>query len=569
MSVKQNRKLPILITLLLIALVIAGSFFYDRAHKDDPSTRQASLAEMYPVKEGTIPLVINGTMSEVRGVWKNHQVYLRLGTIVNEVNPRFYWDDNEQLLIYTGATQIVRAYADTQYENAPVFYDTASTESSGDEDPETRIYVSLGYVCQYTNIELDVYNEPLRAFIRSRYGEYRTAVSGENAVLRTKPAYKSDMIVQVPAGRPLWIISSKDGWNRAYAGGETGHVGYISDAELEDVKTVYDEGPNVQEPYTRLALDGRVCMVWHQVFSESGVDSIDGLLDSTSGVNVVAPTWFSVADSDGNLSIRANSEYVEKVHARGMQVWALIENINTPGKLDYRTLLGKSSVRAKMIDTVMAAVRDYNIDGVNVDLEGLPAEAGDGYLAFMRELSVACRRAGKVLSVCNYVPSAWTEHYHRDLLGEFVDYMMIMAYDEHYNGSDAGSTASLPFVKKGLADTLALGVPAEKLVCGLPFYSRVWRGEGTEITSETINMRAMKELMDTKGVTVTWEEEDAQYFAEREVDGVLNRVWIEDESSMAKKLEAVNELGISGVSFWRLGMEAPEVWTPISEYLAR
>ena len=332
---------------------------------------------------------------------------------------------------------------------------------------------------------------------------------------------------------------------------------------------IVDKGPNVPAEYTRLTIDGKVCMVWHQVFSESGTDYIEGLLEKTTGVNVVSPTWFSIMESDGTVSSRASAEYVEKMHAQGRQVWALIENINTTSRLDYRKLLGNTSVRERIIETVMQAVYETGIDGINVDLEALPAEAGDGYLQFMRELSVACRREGKVLSVCNYVPSVWTEHYHSDKLGEFVDYMMIMAYDEHYNGSDAGSTASLPFVSDGLADTIELGVPREKIVCGIPFYSRIWRGEGTEISSETINMKAMKDWMNTDGVIVTWEEEEGQYLAEKEVSGVLNRVWIEDGTSLARKLQVVSDYNIAGISGWKLGMENEEAWTAISEYLAR
>ena len=155
--------------------------------------------------------------------------------------------------------------------------------------------------------------------------------------------------------------------------------------------------------------------------------------------------------------------------------------INSEVKLDNARLLNTTSSRNRIIQTLIEQALAYGIDGLNVDLEGLPSSAGSGYIQFIRELSVECRKNGLILSVDNYVPSAWTTHYQRDKQAEVIDYLVIMAYDEHYNGSEAGSTASFPFVENGIANTIAQGVPADRIICAVPFYSRIWHGDGSSV----------------------------------------------------------------------------------------
>ena len=303
-------------------------------------------------------------------------------------------------------------------------------------------------------------------------------------------------------------------------------------------------------------------MVWHQVFQESGLDAWDSLMENVSGVNVLAPTWFSIVDSEGTVESRANQEYVDRAHANGMQIWALVENINSEVKLDNARLLNTTSSRNRIIQTLIEQALAYGIDGLNVDLEGLPSSAGSGYIQFIRELSVECRKNGLILSVDNYVPSAWTTHYQRDKQAEVIDYLVIMAYDEHYNGSEAGSTASFPFVENGIANTIAQGVPADRIICAVPFYSRIWHGDRSSVSSETISMPNMQAYIAEHELTPVWEDDIAQNYVEyTDEEGTLNRIWVEDASSLQAKIDVIRNYSLAGVAGWKLGMETSDVWS--------
>lgn len=559
MGAKQNKKLPVLIVIILIVLVLAVSFIYERLHADTPTDKMADLNDIYQSEDGTAAVIANGVLSEARAEWRGQKAYLNLGIVRDELNDHFYWDDNEKLLLYTTADEVVRADAESTYQGAPVFFEQGRSDAA-----ESRIYISLDYVSCYTNMQVETYSAPSRVFLRTIYGESEYADVAEETAVHSEANVKSPLLVKVSAGSRLWVIREEGSdWLYVYAGGEGGGaVGYVQRKLVSNLETVDDAGPYQQPEYTHLSLSEPIRMVWHQVFQESGLDAWDSLMENVSGVNVLAPTWFSIVDSEGTVESRANQEYVDRAHANGMQIWALVENINSEVKLDNARLLNTTSSRNRIIQTLIEQALAYGIDGLNVDLEGLPSSAGSGYIQFIRELSVECRKNGLILSVDNYVPSAWTTHYQRDKQAEVIDYLVIMAYDEHYNGSEAGSTASLPFVENGIANTIAQGVPADRIICAVPFYSRIWHGDGSSVSSETISMPNMQAYIAEHELTPVWEDDIAQNYVEyTDEEGTLHRIWVEDASSLQAKIDVIRNYSLAGVAGWKLGMETSDVWS--------
>lgn len=551
-NAKRNKNLPVLVVAALILIVLVVGIIYELIHMNTPSAERADLGKIYPVSEGSAVVISNGVLSETRAVWEAKRAYLDLSIVQKELNSRFYWDSTEKLLVVTTASEVATAASDTIFEGGPVFLNREDT-----------IYVSLDYVAQYTNIQVDSFSNPNRVFLRTQWGESTRADVAETAQVRTEADVKSPILTDVEPGSGLLVMEQGEDWDKVYT--KDGYVGYISKEDLKDVRTETDEGPSVQPEYTRTTLDQKVFLVWHQVFEESGVNSLDSLLADAKGLNVLAPTWFSIKDEEGNLESRANHDYVQKAHDKGIQIWALVENINIEG-VDAEKLLNVTSHRTNLINGLIQYAEEYDLDGINVDLEKLPSSAGEGYIQFIRELSVACRKRGLILSVDNYVPSAWTEHYHRAEQGVVADYVIIMAYDEHYNGSEAGSTASVDFVRQGVEDTLK-EVPAEKVVTAFPFYTRLWKTEGVELTSEVKSMDEAKALADSPEYTVTWQEELGQNYAEMDQDGTTYQIWLEDEESIKAKLEAVKSFDLAGLAGWKLGMESDSVWDLISNAL--
>lgn len=563
MGAKQNKKLPVLIVIILIVLVLAVSFIYERLHADTPTDKMADLNDVYQSEDGTAAVIANGVLSEARAEWRGQKAYLNLGIVRDELNDHFYWDDNEKLLLYTTADEVVRADAESTYQGAPVFFEQGRSDAA-----ESRVYISLDYVSCYTNMQVETYSAPSRVFLRTIYGESEYADVAEETAVHSEANVKSPLLVKVSAGSRLWVIREEGSdWLYVYAGGEGGGaVGYVQRKLVSNLETVDDAGPYQQPEYTHLSLSEPIRMVWHQVFQESGLDAWDSLMENVSGVNVLAPTWFSIVDSEGTVESRANQEYVDRAHANGMQIWALVENINSEVKLDNARLLNTTSSRTRIIQTLIEQALAYGIDGLNVDLEGLPSSAGSGYIQFIRELSVECRKNGLILSVDNYVPSAWTTHYQRDKQAEVIDYLVIMAYDEHYNGSEAGSTASLPFVENGIANTIAQGVPADRIICAVPFYSRIWHGDGSSVSSETISMPNMQAYIAEHELTPIWEDDIAQNYVEyTDEEGTLHRIWVEDASSLQEKIDVIRNYSLAGVAGWKLGMETSDVWSILAE----
>ena len=350
MGAKQNKKLPVLIVIILIVLVLAVSFIYERLHADTPTDKMADLNDIYQSEDGTAAVIANGVLSEARAEWRGQTAYLNLGIVRDELNDHFYWDDNEKLLLYTTANEVVRADAESTYQGVPVFFEQGKNDAA-----ESRVYISLDYVSCYTNMQVETYSAPSRVFLRTIYGESEYADVAEETAVHSKANVKSPLLVKASAGSRLWVIREEGSdWLYVYVGGEDGGVvGYVQRKLVSNLETVDDAGPYQQPEYTHLSLSEPIRMVWHQVFQESGLDAWDSLMENVSGVNVLAPTWFSIVDSEGTVESRANQEYVDRAHANGMQIWALVENINSEVKLDNARLLNTTSSRNRIIQTLI------------------------------------------------------------------------------------------------------------------------------------------------------------------------------------------------------------------------
>ena len=330
-------------------------------------------------------------------------------------------------------------------------------------------------------------------------------------------------------------------------------------------------------------MDEPVKLLWHQTMNADANARIATVLANSKDVNVISPTWFYLNDNEGNLADAASKDYVNYCHEQGVKVWGLVSNLENPD-VDSTYVLTHTSVRENLVNQIISKALNYNLDGVNVDFEALSKEVGDGFIQFIRELSLKCDDNGLVLSVDNYVPSAYTQFYNRAEQANFADYIIVMAYDEHYSRTDAGSVASIGFVEKGAKDTIDAGVPAEQTVLGMPFYTRIWSetpkeedGDsaeaasddyvGYELSCETAGMAEARSRIDANGAQITWMDDCGQNYAQYESDGVTYKIWLEDAQSLDLKLKVMKDLNLAGAAFWKAGMETADVWDTISSYL--
>lgn len=319
--------------------------------------------------------------------------------------------------------------------------------------------------------------------------------------------------------------------------------------------------------YTTVRRDHKINMGWHAIYSPAGNDTFEAYATGTGSMNVISPTWISMSDNEGNFRSYASSEYCQRAHSRNMEVWASVDNFNA-GEVSTYEIMSYTSKRERLISNLIAEVKANDIDGINMDFEQVPSNAVPHYVEFLRELSVACRKEGIVLSVDNYPPQGGS-NYNLKEQGVVADYVVMMGYDEHWGGcEEAGSVASIGYVETGLNMILEV-VPAEKVINGIPFYTRVWKTSGGSITSEALGMVDSAAFISKYGIETSWDETTCQNYGEIEMNGVLYQVWMEDAQSIETKLNIMDKYGIAGVAEWQLGLEDKSIWNTIDAYMLK
>ena len=514
-----------------------------------PSKEPADLGEVLGVRGEEIAIFFNEDLQDAKGIVRDGQIYLPLDWVNNHVNEKFYWDNIEKLLVYTLPDTIV--YADKRTmgsTGAPLLL------VEGEE-----IYLTMGLINNYTAVEARSYSsgEYKRIYLDNRWEPRYIGTANKRSPVRVEGDIKSPILTYIEKGETLVILEEAEIWTKVRT--EDGYTGYLKSKVIHNIGIRENPCTMVLPEYTNISMNQKVCLVWHQVTSTEANEAMEELIANTSGVNVIAPTWFALTDNKGNYHSYADRSYVDKAHALGMQVWAALDNFNMGENVNSEILFAQTSVRSRLIAKLMADVKTYNLDGINLDIEGIKESAGPHYVQFIRELSVSCRNEGIILSVDNYVPAPYNAFYNRAEQGRVADYVIIMGYDEHYAGGEAGSVASYPYVREGIERTLAL-VPKEKVINALPFYTRIWTEKDGKTTSSAMGIQNAQIWVKENNVDLYWQEELGQYYGKLETDEGLKQIWMEEATSLGLKMDLIKEYDLAGVGCWKLGFEPASIW---------
>lgn len=562
----MKKIIPALIAIALILIVLGVNFGVKIIDRFSYSKEKQNLEEYYGLtdaSEDAVAIVLQNELIDTQARLMGGKCYLALGAVQSLLNSRFYYDYNEGLLLYTTPTQkIISAVGSSVYsvdgEENTVDYTISVLE--GD-----TLYLALDYVKQYTNFSYEVFTEPYHMQLRTQWGSRESASIKKGTNVRVKGGIKSPILRAVKAGESVVVLEEMETWTKVKTA--DAFIGYVENKYLID-RVTEEEIPvtDVEVPeYTSIQRDYKINLGWHAIYSEAGNDTFDSVVNGTGTMNVISPTWFYLDGNEGDIKAIPSRSYVEKAHSRNMEVWALLEDITLES--DTYEVLSYTSRRENLINNLMNYILEYDIDGINVDLEGITPESGKHFTQFLRELSIACRLNEVVLSVDNYVPRESNAFYNRKEQGVVADYVIIMGYDEHWGGGGvAGSVASIGYVREGIEKTLA-DVPAEKVINALPFYTRVWKSQNGEVTSEALGMEAAAEFISKYDVPTVWDEEACQNYGEIEMGGTLYQVWLEDERSIETKLTVMKNLGLGGVAAWQLGLEDKDIWDIIDAFV--
>ena len=547
----KKKYMPVFVVCLLIVVLAVLGGVGHVISKYIPTKDRMDLNEYYgQVAEGEAALILGTEKLEQRGIISGEEGYLPLDVVNTYLNQRYYWDAENQQILYATPSEVTSMPASSE-AGSQVWL------------REGAVYLSLSYIRQYTDLDAYIYDNPNRIAIQYQFSDVNTVTAKKDTYVRFRGGIKSEVLAKVKKGAVLILMEELEDWNQVAT--MDGYIGYVQKKAVSEPEKKTFEREFSREEYNYIAMEQPVNMVWHQV---TNMEANAGFAEATAnmtGVNVISPTWYSIIDNEGNISDIASSDYVNQAHEKGLQVWGLVDNFSE--NISTTEILSRTSTRQNLVRQLVDAALAAGLDGINIDFEYLEEAVGIHFLQFLRELSVETHKNNLVLSVDNPVPEDFTSHYDRAEQGRVVDYVIIMGYDEHYVGSEeAGSVASLPWVEQGIKDTLA-EVPAERVINAVPFYSRLWKTLAGTLSSEAIGMGQAQEVVAKYNVETYWDKNTSQNYGAFENEGAEFQIWIEDAQSIAEKVKLSSKYNLAGVAAWKLGFESSDVWQAISDNL--
>ena len=549
---ESNKTIYKIIVVLIFLIGIIMVLQYSGNYVVDEITDKANLI----INNGNVTKSLKLDMF----IDENETVYISKQDIENFFDPYVYYDEKYNQIITGSNTKIASIVvgSNEMYVNS-----SKVNISAPIIEKEGEYYIPFSELDDVYNVDTQYIAENNVVVIDSLNRKYSIATSGKDNSVKYKPTGLSKTIDKIEKGEIVTIANredeeSKDGWTRVRT--DSGKIGYVKTKDLGTENVIREAFEETKK------FEGTVSMVW-DYFSESYY-APDRSGTKIKGVNVVSPAFFSLEKlGKGEVYVNIDEpgkEYIEWAHNNGYEVWPMISNgsmIETTSEImqDYK-------LRESLINKIVSYIVQYNLDGINIDFENMYEEDKDYFSRFIIELEPRLNEIGAVLSVDVTAPdggSTWSMCYDRYTIGQVADYIAFMAYDQH-NSTTEGTTAGYDWVEANINKFLGQeGVSAEKIILGIPFYTLLWvEGE----TPYTVNINKVDEVL-PNNIEKEWDEDLKQYYVEYEEDGVIHKMWIEDENSIGEKLNLVEKYKLAGAAYWTKDRESEEVLNVISEKL--
>ena len=382
---KQMKKqyMPAVIVVSLVLLLAAAGIGVHVIRKYIPTKERMDLNEYYgQTAEGESVIVLGTNIMEERAVTSNEQVYLPLELVNTYLNQRYYWDSGNQQILYATPSELQKYPA----------------SANGDSDvwlKDGKVYLSLTFVQRYTDMDVYMGEAPSRIIIQNQFQNVNTASVQKDTYVRYRGGIKSPVLTQVKKGDTLIYLEEYEEWVQAAT--MDGYIGFVKKSDISPAEVKDFERDFKIEEYQYLSMEEPVNLSWHQVTAPEANAYFADATANMTGVNVISPTWFYLADTAGNIADISSAEYVQQAHDKGMQVWGLIDNFTAD--VSTTETLSQLASRQNIISQLIAAAENTGLDGINVDFETLSEDAGPHFLEFLRELSIECHKRNLVLSL--------------------------------------------------------------------------------------------------------------------------------------------------------------------------
>ena len=518
-----------------------------------------------------VNLVINN--SNVTGdlkkdiIIENGIIYISKEDIQNFFDPYIYYDEKYNQIITTSENQVTSMVVG---ENTMINNGSKIEVSGTILKQDDTYYIPFSSFKDTYNVEISYIESTNTITVDSKDRKYVLADSTKDNDVKAYPTNFSRTVDTIKYQETVTIVQNEENNNNVVNGWveirtDTGKLGYVKENTLTNELVMRETIEKEQQ------IEGKISMVW-DYYSEY-YDAPNRSGENIQGVNVVSPTFFTLVD-EGKGKIYDNAgesgkQYVKWAHSNEYKVWPSISNnsyIETTSEImrDY-------NLRQDLIENIVSLIVEYDLDGINIDFEYMHDEDKDLFSRFIIELKPRLNELGAVLSVDVTAPDGseeWSLCFDRHVLGDVADYLVFMAYDQYGNSSTTpGTNAGYDWVKANIEKFLGQeDVKPEKIILGIPFYTRLWEESNGTIEKYTVDMKDIEEVI-PENASRTWDDNLKQYYVQFEENGITNKIWIEDEESINAKLSLVSEYNLAGAAYWAKDREPDSIWPVISETL--
>ncbi len=524
-----------------------------------------------------VAVALENEYAEEYGIVKDGDCFVNIDTIKEKVDDRFYYDENEKLVMFTNATDIIKSKVGKNkiIDGEELDYQISFVDKG-------NCYINLKFVTDNISAEYKLFKAKKKcpAIISLNYktGKVKEGVLDDDIEMRTNGDYQNLIVTTLKEGTKVKIIETGKNWDKVKAVG--GIIGYVPEKYVDDVRTLTSVYKDDSDTYNHRLIKDGVNMVWDAVYNTTANANLKNDVKHVKGVNVISPTWFEIGSKQGGLISRADEDYIKTAHRNEMEVWALLDDFKNK-KIDHYVLT-HTSVREKLIASLMDSIDALGIDGLNIDFEYVTQNVVKDYLQFLRELSVECRKRKVTLSVDNYAAENHTSYYDWKQQYKIADYVVFMNYDEHTTGSkEAGSVSSMDFMENCITNSIEVIGESNRIINGMPFFTRLWEmipdGKGSNkgtyvedavdgnyyLNSVALGMGLAEKAYKKAKAKPVFDKETGQNYVTYDKGAVTYQMWLEDETSIKSRLKLSKKYKVGGNAYWALGQEKDSIWDVI------
>lgn len=526
--------------------------------------------EIKPEYGGSHPIIVQGNVLQESAVIEDGTVKVPLPVLQQALGlgDAVHYEEKSGSIVLTNADKVLHLKTNslTARMNSKPYELRFAAEMK-----DKLVYIPTAPLEEMYGIQVEYDSEADIVTILKAGESVQRAQAPEETVIRNEPTIRAPIVKRVPQADSVRIWGEQEGWYLVQS--SDGVLGYTAKGDLTLTEVEKIEPLQMEPPFIAWKLLGsKINMTWEAVYTKTPNTSKIGPLN---GVNVVSPTWFELMNGKGEISSKADRAYVNWAHKKEMQVWGLFSNGFEPDRTTEA--LASVETRFYMIQQLIAYAQLYKLQGINIDFENVHTADKANLVQFVRELTPLLHEQNLVVSI-DVTPKSnsemWSVFLDRAALGKVVDYMMVMAYDEHWASSPkAGSVASLPWVEQSIVRILEEDeVPPDKLVLGMPLYTRVWTEKKDEsgavkVSSKALGMDSVSKIIAEQKLKPVLDEQSGQNYVEYTEDGARKRIWLEDELSIKARIALVKKYNLAGIATWQRAFQSDDVWDIIHQSL--